>query len=66
MILIGSFIKRDGTNGTNICSWKIENDINKAFEDNYKNCYSMGIGQRGLNFIKPNEPCRKDEVYIVE
>jgi hypothetical protein len=22
----------------------------------------MGIGQRGLNFIKPNESCRKDEV----
>ena len=66
MILIGSFIKRDGTNGTNICSWKIENNIDKAFEDNYKNCYSMGIGQRGLNFIKPNEPCRKDEVYILE
>jgi hypothetical protein len=62
MILIGLFIKRDGSIGTNICSWKIQNDIDKAFQDNYKNCYSMGIGQRGLNFIKPNEPCRKDEV----
>ncbi|CAF4624203.1 unnamed protein product, partial [Rotaria sp. Silwood2] len=61
MILIGLFIKRDGSIGTNICSWKIQNDIDKAFQDNYKNCYTMGIGQRGLNFIKPNEPCRKDE-----
>jgi len=62
MILIGLFIKRDGSTGTNICSWKIRNEIDKAFQDNYKTCYSMGIGQRGLNFIKPNEPCRKDEV----
>ncbi|CAF0917087.1 unnamed protein product [Rotaria sordida] len=65
MILIGLFIKRDGSNGTNICSWKIQNDIDKAFQDNYKNCYTMGIGQRGLNFIKPNEPCRKDESWSI-
>ena len=62
MILIGLFIKIDGTIGTNICSWNIENDIDQAFYDNYYNCYTMGIGQRGLNFIKPNEPCRHDEV----
>jgi hypothetical protein len=62
MILIGLFKKRDGSNGTNICSWKIQNDIDQAFLNNYQKCYSMGIGQRGLNFIKPNEPCRKDEV----
>jgi len=62
IILIGLFKKRDGSNGTNICSWKIQNDIDQAFLNNYQKCYSMGIGQRGLNFIKPNEPCRKDEV----
>jgi hypothetical protein len=61
-ILIGHFTRKDGTGGTNICSWNIRNDIDKAFEDNYRTCYSMGIGQRGLAFIKPNEPCRKDEV----
>jgi hypothetical protein len=61
LLLIGIFRKRDGSNGTNICSWNIQN-IEKAFYENYKNCYSMGIGQRGLTFIKPNEPCRKDEV----
>ncbi|CAF4809109.1 unnamed protein product [Rotaria sp. Silwood1] len=65
MILIGLFIKRDGSTGTNICSWKIQNDIDKAFQDNYKNCYTIGIGQRGLNFIKPNEPCRKDESWSI-
>ncbi|CAF0881225.1 unnamed protein product [Adineta steineri] len=65
MILIGLFVKRDGSIGTNICSWKIQNEIDKAFLDNYKNCYSMGIGQRGLNFIKPNEPCRKDESWSI-
>jgi hypothetical protein len=64
MILIGLFIKRDGSIGTNICSWNIHYLIDKAFQDNYQNCYSMGIGQRGLTFIKPNEPCRKDEVRI--
>jgi len=64
LILIGLFKKRDGSNGTNICSWNIRNHIDKAFENNYKNCYSNGIGQRGLNFIKPNEPCRKDQVKI--
>ncbi|CAF3772782.1 unnamed protein product [Rotaria magnacalcarata] len=61
MILIGLFIKRSGSTGTNICSWKVHNDIDKAFQDNYKNCYTMGIGQRGLSFIKPNEACRKVE-----
>ena len=61
-ILIGHFTRKDGTGGTNICSWNIRNDIDKAFEDNYRTCYSMGIGQRGLAFIKPNESCRKDEV----
>jgi hypothetical protein len=61
-ILIGHFTRKDGTGGTNICSWNIQNDIDQAFEDNYRTCYSMGIGQRGLAFIKPNEPCRKDEV----
>jgi hypothetical protein len=63
-LLIGIFRKRDGSNGTNICSWNIQNDIEKGFYDNYKNCYSMGIGQRGLTFIKPNEPCRKDDWSI--
>jgi len=24
--------------------------------------FNMGIGQCGSTFIKPNEPCRKDEV----
>jgi len=62
LILIGLFKKRDGSSGTNICSWNIQNHIDKAFQENYINCYSMGIGQRGLNFIKPNESCRKDEV----
>jgi len=61
-ILIGHFTRKDGTGGTNICSWNIENDIDKAFLENYQRCYSLGIGQRGLAFIKPNEPCRKDEV----
>jgi hypothetical protein len=61
-ILIGHFTRKDGTGGTNVCSWNIRNDIDKAFEDNYRTCYSMGIGQRGLAFIKPNEPCRKDDV----
>jgi hypothetical protein len=59
MILIGHFTRNGGTN---ICSWNIKNDIDKALEDNYAACYSMGIGQRGLAFIKPNEPCREDEV----
>jgi len=61
-ILIGHFTRKDGTGGTKICLWNIENDIDQAFENNYRTCYSMGIGQRGLAFIKPNEPCRKDEV----
>ncbi len=61
-MLVGLFQKRDGSKGTTLCSWKIEQEIDQAFENNYRNCYSMGIGQRGLSFIKPNEPCRKDEV----
>ncbi|UJR35034.1 hypothetical protein I4U23_027810 [Adineta vaga] len=65
MILIGLFHKRDGSNGTNLCSWKISNEIDKAFHDNYQNCYSSGIGQRGLSFIKPNEPCRKDDSWSI-
>ncbi|UJR10757.1 hypothetical protein I4U23_014945 [Adineta vaga] len=64
-ILIGHFTRKDGTGGTNICSWNIENDIDQAFEDNYRTCYSMGNGQRGLAFIKPNEPCRKDETWSI-
>jgi hypothetical protein len=61
-ILIGLFTRKDGSGGTNICEWNIQNDIDKAFYENYRTCYSMGIGQRGLAFIKPNELCRKDEV----
>ena len=61
-ILIGHFTRKDGTGGTNICSWNIRNDIDQAFENNYRTCYSMGIGHRGLAFIKPNESCRKDQV----
>jgi hypothetical protein len=61
-ILIGHFTRKDGSGGTNICSWNIANDIDKAFYDSYQTCYSMGMGQRGLAFIKPNEFCRKDEV----
>jgi hypothetical protein len=63
-ILIGHFTRKDGTGGTNICLWNILNDIDQAFQDNYQRCYSMGIGQRGLAFIKPNEPCRKNEWSI--
>ena len=63
-ILIGHFTRKDGTGGTNICSWNIINDIDQAFTDNYRRCYAKGIGQRGLAFIKPNEPCRKDEVSM--
>ncbi|CAF1643535.1 unnamed protein product, partial [Adineta ricciae] len=65
LILIGLFQKRDGSSGTNVCSWKISNEIDQAFQDNYRNCYSFGIGQRGLSFIKPNEPCRKDESWSI-
>lgn len=61
-VLIGHFTRKDGTGGTNICSWNVQRDIDKAFEDNYRTCYSMGIGERGLTFIKTYEPCRKDEV----
>ena len=61
-VLIGHFTRKDGTGGTNICSWNIRGDIDRAFENNYRTCYSMGIGMRGLAFIKPNEPCRKDDV----
>lgn len=61
-LLIGLFVRRDGSTGTNICSWRIRRDIDRAFQENYKQCHSLGIGQRGLNFIKPNEPCRRDEV----
>jgi hypothetical protein len=64
-ILIGHFTRKDGSGGTNICSWNIQNDIDKALEENYRMCYSMGIGQRGLAFIKPNEPCRKDESWSI-
>ncbi|CAF1166098.1 unnamed protein product [Adineta steineri] len=64
-ILIGYFTRKDGTGGTNLCSWNIQNDIDQAFEDNYRTCYSKGIGQRGLEFIKPNEPCRKDESWSI-
>ena len=62
LILIGHFTRKDGTGGTNLCSWNVQHDIDRAFEDNYRTCYAMGIGQRGLAFIKPNEACRKDEV----
>ena len=61
-VLVGLFVKRDGTSGTNFCTWKVTEDIDRAFQENYRRCYSMGIGQRGLAFIKPNEPCRRDEV----
>ncbi|CAF1246640.1 unnamed protein product [Rotaria magnacalcarata] len=64
-ILIGHFARKDGAGGTNICLWNIQNDIDRAFEDNYRTCYSMGIGKRGLAFIKPNEPCRKDESWSI-
>ncbi|CAF3744671.1 unnamed protein product [Rotaria sordida] len=64
-ILIGHFTRKDGSGGTNICLWNIQNDIDRAFEDNYRTCYSMGIGKRGLAFIKPNEPCRKDESWSI-
>ncbi|CAF2390973.1 unnamed protein product [Rotaria sp. Silwood2] len=64
-ILIGHFTRKDGSGGTNVCLWNIQNDIDRAFEDNYRTCYSMGIGKRGLAFIKPNEPCRKDESWSV-
>ena len=62
LILIGTFRKRDGSNGTIMCSWNLREQIEKSFLENYQRCYSMGIGQRGLAFIKPNEPCRKDLV----
>ena len=61
-VLIGHFTKKDGSGGTYICSWNIHRDIDRTFEHNYRACYSMGIGMRGLAFIKPNEPCRKDNV----
>jgi hypothetical protein len=56
------------SNGTNICSCNIQLNIDKAFQNNYNNCYSIEIGQGGLNFIKPNKSCRKAEViriYII-
>ena len=62
MNLIGLFRRRDGSDGTRFCAWKIHQDIDRAFRENYRTCYSLGIGQRGLNFIKPNEPCRQDDV----
>ena len=61
-ILVGHFTRKDGTGGTKICSWNIVEDIDQAFTENYRRCYSKGIGQRGLAFIKPNEACRRDEV----
>ena len=64
-ILIGHFTRKDGSRGTTVCSWNVKNDIDKALEENYRRCYSMGIGQRGLAFIKPNEPCRKDESWSI-
>jgi plexin A len=65
-ILVGHFTRKDGTGGTSLCSWHVANELDRAFEENYRTCYSMGIGQRGLTFIKPNEPCRKDEVSGVD
>lgn len=65
-ILIGHFERRDGSKGTNVCSWNIRKEIDRAFLENYQTCYSFGDRQRGLAFIKPNEPCRKDEVSHCE
>ena len=61
-ILLGMFRKRDGSNGTLMCVWHLREQIEKSFFENYQRCYSAGIGQRDLAFIKPNEPCRKDQV----
>lgn len=61
-ILVGHFTRKEGNVGTTLCSWNVRRDIDRAFEETYRQCYSMGIGQRGLTFIKPNEICRRDEV----
>lgn len=63
LILIGMFRQRDGSNGTLMCSYDLRQEIDRSFLENYHRCYSLGIGQRGLAFIKPNEPCRKDSVW---
>ena len=61
-ILVGLFTRKDRREGSTFCSWKIRHDIDRAFQETYRQCYSMGIGQRGLTFIKPNEICRRDDV----
>ncbi|CAF0998610.1 unnamed protein product, partial [Didymodactylos carnosus] len=43
-----------------ICLFKV-NDIDKAFNHNFKACYEHGMQNRGLGFIKPDEPCRREK-----
>ena len=48
LMLIGHFTRKDGTGGTNLCSWNVRHEIDRALEDNYRTCYAMGIGQREI------------------